>query len=57
MANSKQQNIYEQIAQGKRLVSVPAARLGALKVWLWRNGYTWKTNSNGRSCDVMIDTK
>ena len=55
--DSTQQSLYEQIADGKRLVSVPAARLAALKIWLWRNGYTWKTNTNGQVCNVLINEK
>lgn len=48
---------YEQIEQGKRVVSCDARELGALKVWLWRHGYSWKTNVNGKVANVLIEQK
>lgn len=57
MAKLSNIKMYESIKAGKRLVSVPTADLRALYVWLWRNGYAWKTNKNGNAANVMISEK
>lgn len=57
MAKARNIVVYEQIAAGKRLVSVPTSDLTALRVWLWRNGYSSKTNILGEVANVLITKK
>lgn len=57
MASIKRLKIYADIAAGKRLVSVPAADLRAVKIWLWRNGYKWKTNTIGKMANILIEER
>ena len=57
MASIKRMKVYSQIQAGKRLVSVPAADLRAIKMWLWRNGYRWKVNRNGETANILIEEK
>ena len=57
MASIKRLMIYSDIQAGKRLVSVPAADLRAVKMWLFRNGYRWKTNINGEVTNILIERK
>lgn len=57
MASIKRLKMYAEIEAGKRLVSVPAADLRAVKIWLWRNGYSWKTNKNGKVVNILIEER
>lgn len=57
MASVKQQAIYEQVANGKRVVCATARELPALKIWLFRHGFRWKTNRNGDVVNILISEK
>lgn len=57
MASLRMQRLYERIERGQRVASVPPADMPALRMWLWRHGYTLKTNCDGGVCDVLIDEK
>lgn len=57
MASIKRLKVYAEIEAGKRMVSISCADLPALRMWLWRNGYSFKTNVNGRVCNVLIEKK
>ena len=57
MASVQQQTIYEQILSGKRVVATTARALPALRVWLWRNGFSYKKNCHGDVVNLMITEK
>ena len=57
MASVKQQAIYEQVANGKRVVCATVRELPALKIWLFRHGFRWKTNRNGDVVNILISEK
>lgn len=57
MASYRMQRIYQQIEDGKRVVSVTTREMPRLNMWLWRHGYSHKSNCMGGKCDVLITEK
>lgn len=57
MAKASLIMIYEQVRNGKRVVSVTARDLPAVRMWLWYNGYTYKSNRIGDTYNLMINKK
>ena len=49
--------IFDKIRKGARVVVVPSANAQAVKQWLWRNGYGWKTNRHGKVVEILIDER
>lgn len=57
MANVRRQTIYESVKRGKRVVVIDSRDLLPVRVWLWKNGYTYKANRNGEFLELMIDKR
>lgn len=57
MAKMSNIKVYERILAGASLVSIPASAMPALKAWLFYHGYTWKTNRNGNTLNVLVQKK
>ena len=57
MAKMSNLKVYERILAGASLVSIPASAMPALKAWLFYHGYTWKTNRNGNTLNVLVQKK
>lgn len=57
MAKLSNMKVYERIEAGATLVSIPASAMPALKAWLFYHGYSWKTNRNGDTLNVMVTRK
>ena len=49
--------LYDTIRAGKRVATIAACDLPAVKVWLWSNGYKYKANRMGDHIEIMIDEK
>lgn len=54
MATAKQQRLYEDIKNGKRVVQVLPAAFPALRMWLWRKGFRWQSTKIGKKYEVTI---
>ena len=57
MAKANLISLYEQIQKGKRVVSVTTRDLPAVRMWLWYNGYKYKSNRMGDTYNLMIEKK
>ena len=57
MANISNVIVFDKIRKGARLVSVPAANAQAVKQWLFRNGFRWKTNRNDDIVNILIEER
>ena len=57
MAKANLISLYEQIQNGKRVVSVTTRDLPAVRLWLWYNGYKYKSNRMGDTYNLMIEEK
>ena len=57
MASIRMLEIYKSIEEGKRVVVVTARELPALRIWLWRKGYSMKTNCMDEICNVQVEKK
>lgn len=57
MAKMSNIKVYERILAGASLVSITASAMPALKAWLFYHGYTWKTNRNGNTLNVLVQKK